>query len=229
MGRESLLKKDELNVDDFISALPIKARDRISNEDMEELDRLQRKFGFTRNELLDSVVKYSSILEKRKTNFNHFVNAIIFINFLNLGDSKSDAYRKTFPERLKNKKGEWLTPDQIAVKANNFYNNDLVQSMIEMLPMTNNLLFFNERMKAMRIAVDLMENASSDKVKIEAVKVVLDNTKPPEEINVNLKTDSRADELFEKLRTTAEQQARLIEKGLDTNEIINVELDDETE
>lgn len=229
MGREKLLKKDNPTVDDFMHALPKKVKNIVKQNDMEELDRLQEQFGFTRNELLDSVVKYSSILEERKTNFKHFINAIIFINFINLGDSKSDAYRKTFPDRLRSKKGELLNADQIAVKANNFYNNDLVQKMIHMLPMTNNILFFNERIKAMRIAVDLMENAYSEKVRIDAVKVVLENTKPPEELNINIKNESRADELLEKLRATAEKQAMLIDKGMNAKKIINVEIENDAE
>nr|WP_281440859.1 hypothetical protein [Acinetobacter baumannii] len=170
----------------------------------------------------DNLVSYTSVLQNGKFRVGDYVNAVKYVSYRLMNMTQLDAYRKTFPDKYQRFVAKGVLPKDIASYVTAYNKSKLVNEIMAQTMVPFHVLNQDLRQKALNKAVDLMMNASSEKVQVDATNIVLTHTKPPETQKVELDLGVKDSGVIEELRKAtfemAVQQQQLIKAGLKTAE-----------
>jgi len=218
MNQEEINKK----IDVFTKGLP-KGMKKLDEDTIKYLEGV-----ITKEELWDEVVTYQKVLEDGKWSVKQYLNAIRFITYQAMGYTNAESYLKVFPDKF--------GVPGLDKYVNKFNKSILVTKIRSIVPIAPHLLHMDLNREALMVSTDLMRSAKSEKVKLEAAKLILEYTKPPEDnhlsIDVNIKKDTTTQDLEATLMKLAQEQVKAIESGSISNkqvaemDIITVEPED---
>ena len=174
-------------------------------------------------EVRDNFISYAHVLRDGKFKTEDYLNAVVYVSFKLMNLSNQDAYFKTFPQRHAALVAKGTSMKDISAYVSAYNSNKLVNLIMEQCAIPTWVLNQDLFQKALNTQADLMNNAASEMVRMQAANSILTHLKRPEAaappININLNESSGMVEMKEMLTKLAGQQQDLISKGITPKEI----------
>lgn len=171
----------------------------------------------------DNFISFTSILKDGNFKTEDYLHAVTYVSFKLMGYTNTEAYTRTFPQRITTFHARQATSKEISTYVSAYNKGKLVNLVLQQTMVPSWVLNQDNYQKAINVQVDLMLNANSEKVRSDAADSVLTHLKPPEakEINLNLglKENSGLAELKESMAKMAQMQTDLISNGVSTRQI----------
>ena len=168
-------------------------------------------------QIRENFIHYVSVLKEGKFKTEDYLSAVMYVSFKLMGDSNGDAYMKTFPERYQDLLARGVSPKDRAAYVAAYARGKLVNLVLEQSMVPTYVLNQHMFQEALNTQYELMQTATSEKVRTEAANSILTHLKRPEvaksQIDINLKDSSGMTEMKEAMRKLASQQQLAIGQG----------------
>lgn len=171
----------------------------------------------------ENFISYANVLTEGRFKVEDYLNAVSYVSFKLMGFTNQDAYARAFPQRYQNLVAAGKNDKEISAYVASYNGNKLVNLILEQSIIPSWLLNQDVYQEAIKTQFDMMRNAKSEKVRVEAANSILTHLKRPEtkkvEIDLGLRKDSGLEALTQTMAELASQQLKLIEHGVHTQEI----------
>lgn len=212
-----------LSEDEFIRALPSNIKGRVNSTVMKDINNILND-EVVRETFRENLVSYTSILQKGRFKLSSYIAAVKYVSFKLMKCNNNDAYRRTFPERIRQLNKEGASANKIAAYVSAFNKSKLVNLIWEQVLIPVHILNADKLQKAINHQAYLMLNAKSEKVQCDAAACLIKELRPPEatkiELDISNKCDSQIDELKKITAQLAENQIKQIASGTMTIEAV---------
>lgn len=169
-------------------------------------------------QIRNNFISYANVLKDGKFKTQDYLNAITYVSYKLMGYNNEDSYFRTFPQRHADLLAKGTSKKDISAYVAAYHKGKLVNLIIESSHIPTWLLNQDAYQKAINTQVDLMVNATSEKVRCDAANSILTHLKKPEvqgvQLNLNMQDNSGMAELKNTLSELANQQKQLIESGV---------------
>lgn len=176
----------------------------------------------------DNFITYSGVLKDSRFRTEDYLNAITYVTFKLMNHSNQDSYKKTFPDRYAKLMARGATEKEISSYVAIYNKNILVNELLEQCLIPTWILNQEYYQKAINIQVDLMTNASSEKVRTEAANSLLTHLKRPEtkkaQISIDINNRQIEDDLSTMMESLVAAQKSLVQSGVPTAAIASQKL-----
>ena len=171
----------------------------------------------------DNFLSYTQVLSEGKFKTEDYLSAVIYVSFKLMGMSNQDAYARTFPARYRTLLNNGTSAKDISSYVSMYNKGRLVNLILEKSLIPTWVLNQHIYQKAINVQADLMSNANSEMVRMQAANSILTHLAKPKEvgplINLDLREGSGLNELKATLTQLAQQQRDLIGQGVTTKSI----------
>jgi hypothetical protein len=171
----------------------------------------------------DNFLSYTQVLNEGKFKTEDYLNAVMYVSFKLMGMSNKDAYARTFPARFRTLLNNGTSEKDISAYVSMYNKGRLVNLILEKSLIPTWVLNQHIYQKAINVQADLMSNANSEMVRMQAANSILTHLAKPKEvgplINLDLREGSGLNELKATLTQLAQQQRDLIGQGVTTKSI----------
>jgi len=204
---------------------PTNMKKMLTQEMVDTINNLQEDEQF-REYYRDGIIGYSHVLQDGRFKVTDYMNAVMFVSYLNMGNPIIKAYAKTFPDRYQHYVDKGTEPKHIQSVASLYNKGKLVNLVREQSAIPFHVFNQDIRQKALMVQVSLMNDTDvSPKVRSDAANSVLTHLKGPDEtkieIDMNVKQDvSAVEELRRATKEFSEaQRARIIDGSVSVKEV----------
>ena len=171
----------------------------------------------------DNFLSYTQVLSEGKFKTEDYLNAVMYVSFKLMGMSNKDAYARTFPARFRTLLNNGTSEKDISAYVSMYNKGRLVNLILEKSLIPTWVLNQHIYQKAINVQADLMSNANSEMVRMQAANSILTHLAKPKEvgplINLDLRENSGINELKATLAQLAQQQRDMISNGTSTKQI----------
>lgn len=171
----------------------------------------------------DNFLSYTQVLSEGKFKTEDYLSAVVYVSFKLMGMSNQDAYARTFPARYRTLLNNGTSAKDISSYVSMYNKGRLVNLILEKSLIPTWVLNQHIYQKAINVQADLMSNANSEMVRMQAANSILTHLVKPKEvgplINLDLREGSGLNELKATLTQLAQQQRDLIGQGVTTKSI----------
>lgn len=171
----------------------------------------------------DNFLSYTQVLSEGKFKTEDYLSAVVYVSFKLMGMSNQDAYARTFPARYRTLLNNGTSAKDISSYVSMYNKGRLVNLILEKSLIPTWVLNQHIYQKAINVQADLMSNANSEMVRMQAANSILTHLVKPKEvgplINLDLRESSGLNELKATLTQLAQQQRDLIGQGVTTKSI----------
>lgn len=209
---------------DLISQLETNSKKKFGETDIELIKQIAESGEIDMNYYSEKLISFSSVVKgMRNVTSKDYIKAIQYCSYIVSNDTQVSAYRKTFPDRVANKKADGT----IRASANQYHNSELVTRILSLAQVPAHLMFMSERVEAIGKLTDLMRNADSQRVQMESADKLLSHIKPPEESKLTLDVNVRNEavqSLDAKLTQLAQHHVSMASNGeITAHDIVDAE------
>ena len=202
--------------DTIKQSLPLHVRKSVTDSVVKKFNTLSED-PMMAEVMRDNAISYSGVLREGKYRIGDYLNAVKFVSYRMMGDSKKSSYVKTFPTRYSDMRVAGKTDKEISSFVAAYNNNKLVNGVYDIAQIPTYLLNADIHQKAVNRLADLMCNASSEKVQSDSANALLTHLKRPEAakltIDVEVKEPTIIKDLQAAMLQLATKQQELIEAG----------------
>ena len=171
----------------------------------------------------DNFLSYTQVLSEGKFKTEDYLSAVMYVSFKLMGMTNQDAYARTFPARYRTLLNNGTSAKDISSYVSMYNKGRLVNLILEKSLIPTWVLNQHIYQKAINVQADLMSNANSEMVRMQAANSILTHLVKPKEvgplINLDLRESSGLNELKATLTQLAQQQRDLIGQGVTTKSI----------
>lgn len=173
--------------------------------------------------ICENFVSYSIVLREGRFKPDDYLNAVSYVSFKLMGYNNQEAYALAFPHRYQALISRGATSKEISSHVAMYNKNKLVNLLHErsMIPIW--VLHQDVLERAIKTQLDLMENAKSEMVRMQAANSILMHLRPPERKQVDLSVSTAGSSGMDDLRLAFDQlamrQREAIDQGVTTQEI----------
>lgn len=171
----------------------------------------------------DNFLSYTQVLSEGKFKTEDYLSAVMYVSFKLMGMTNQDAYARTFPARYRTLLNNGTSTKDISSYVSMYNKGRLVNLILEKSLIPTWVLNQHIYQKAINVQADLMANANSEMVRMQAANSILTHLVKPKEvgplINLDLREGSGLNELKATLTQLAQQQRDLIGQGVTTKSI----------
>jgi hypothetical protein len=171
----------------------------------------------------DNFLSYTQVLSEGKFKTEDYLSAVMYVSFKLMGMTNQDAYARTFPARYRTLLNNGTSAKDISSYVAMYNKGRLVNLILEKSLIPTWVLNQHIYQKAINVQADLMSNANSEMVRMQAANSILTHLAKPKEvgplINLDLREGSGLNELKATLTQLAQQQRDLIGQGVTTKSI----------
>ena len=171
----------------------------------------------------DNFLSYTQVLNEGKFKTEDYLSAVMYVSFKLMGMTNQDAYARTFPARYRTLLNNGISAKDISSYVSMYNKGRLVNLILEKSLIPTWVLNQHIYQKAINVQADLMSNANSEMVRMQAANSILTHLAKPKEvgplINLDLREGSGLNELKATLTQLAQQQRDLIGQGVTTKSI----------
>lgn len=171
----------------------------------------------------DNFLSYTQVLSEGKFKTEDYLSAVMYVSFKLMGMTNQDAYARTFPARYRTLLNNRTSAKDISSYVSMYNKGRLVNLILEKSLIPTWVLNQHIYQKAINVQADLMSNANSEMVRMQAANSILTHLAKPKEvgplINLDLRESSGLNELKATLTQLAQQQRDLISNGITTKQI----------
>lgn len=177
----------------------------------------------TAEHIRDNFVTYAVVLSEGKWGLQEYMNAIQYATYKMMGYSNQDAYFRTFPNRQQRFIQEGTSSKDISAYVSQYNKTKLVSAVMEKTLIPVHVLYQDTYHAAIRVQADLMNNASSEKVRTDAANSLLTHLAKPKEVApavaITVNQTAEMDAMKQMLAEMAQQQQNLIQLGIPAHEL----------
>lgn len=205
-----------LTVDQFHRALPPQIRKSVSQE---VVDRINSTISCPEEmeTFRENLLSYAHVLANGKFKMDNYISAVKYVSYKLMGNTNIAAYTKTFPDKYQRFIDEGVTSKDIASYVTAYNKSKLVNLIYEQTLIPTHVLNADLFQKALNVQADLMQNATSEKVRTDAANSLLNHLKRPEtqkvELDIGVKENSAIAALRESTMALVAQQRAAISSG----------------
>ena len=174
---------------DMVRALPSHLSGSITDGLVEDINSIMHEDEL-RDNFRDNIVSFNSVLSDGKFKLISYLNAVRYVTYRINGDSKSNAWAKTFPDRYDKLVAEKASAARISASAGMYDNTLLVKKILEQSLTPIHVVFKDVMYEAITEAADLMRNAKSEKVRGDMALGLIKELKPPEKTQISIDTNT---------------------------------------
>ena len=171
----------------------------------------------------DNFLSYTQVLSEGKFKTEDYLSAVMYVSFKLMGMTNQDAYARTFPARYRTLLNNGTSAKDISSYVSMYNKGRLVNLILEKSLIPTWVLNQHIYQKAINVQADLMSNANSEMVRMQAANSILTHLAKPKEvgplINLDLREGSGLNELKATLTQLAQQQRDMISNGTTTKQI----------
>ena len=168
----------------------------------------------------DNFLSYMSVLNDGRYKITDYLNAVKYCTQRLMGKSQIDSYIVTFPDRYNTMIQNGKSSKDISSIVTVYNKSKLVNAIMEQSLIPSYILNQDLYQKAINVQAELMNTASSEKVRSDAANSLLTHLKPPEtkkvELDIGLKHGNEVEQLRNVIAELAGKQRKFIEAGVVT-------------
>lgn len=204
----------------------------ITQETVDELNRLVEDPDYG-EEFVDAYSSYFNVLEKNtQWTTPKYMSAMKFFTLMEAGHTATDAYVKTFPERLEARHARGENKSAMGGEASRYNASALVNEIRKVATIPVQLVHRHLLHKAIQQQAHLMMNANSEMVRQKAGEVLIRELKPTEDSTVNIKVGmsdeakSQQAQLVDHIGSIALNQQKMLAAGMNIADIqrLNIQI-----
>ncbi len=205
-----------ITLDQFQKVLPRHKQELMTQKIVDDINLLMTD-PVLRENYRDNLLGFTSVLMDGKFTMDSYVDAVRFVSFKLMGNSAVEAYTKTFPDRFQRMLGEGRDNKFVCTLASSYNKNVLVNKIFEQTIIPSHILNAGMYQDALNVQHDLMHNAKSEHVRMNAADSIMTQLKMPEtqklELDINIGEDQSIKELRDTTLELVRQQRGMIESG----------------
>lgn len=168
----------------------------------------------------DNFLSYMSVLNDGRYKITDYLNAVKYCTQRLMGKSQIDSYIVTFPDRYNTMIQNGKSSKDISSIVTVYNKSKLVNAIMEQSLIPSYILNQDLYQKAINVQAELMNTATSEKVRSDAANSLLTHLKPPEtkkvELDIGLKQGNEVEQLRNVIAELAGKQRKFIEAGVVT-------------
>lgn len=216
-----------LTLEQVKASMPKARRKTVNQESVDILNAIDRGRPELIGSFKDNFIMYGGVLESSKNTVEEYINAVLFVSYINLRCTEIDSYIKVFPERYERLTKELgMSRDKVSQYASRYKAGKLVSSIIAQTVVAPWILNMGVFQEAINVQADLMLNAKSELVRQKAADSLMDKlAPPPEDKTINLRI-GRSDEdrdatkrMTDQIENVAKNMQMLIANGKSVEEV----------
>ena len=172
------------NLVEIKESLPKQHRSKITPDFINDLNKLVTDPQFA-EVYAEKLVTYTSVLQEGRFKLKDYFTAVKFTTHMMLGDTSLDAYKKTFPDKIKGMVERNVSAKDISAYASTYKNSKLVSLIYGQTLIADCIMYASVRHKAIRRQAELMMSAN-EQVAQRAADSLMNHLKPPETSNLTI-------------------------------------------
>lgn len=205
------------------NALPAHLRTAVTPQFVDQLNNMAAD-PLIAEEFERNFVSYSKVLLEGKYKTQDYLNAISYVTYKLLGHSNQDAFKYTFPDRMRRMTALNYDAKQISSYVSAYHKGQLVTAILTQTIVPAFVLHQSKYHDAAAALHDILTDTKAlNKDRVAAADSLMKHLTPPQakEVNINLgvQESSGMAELRQLLTETARQQKAFIEEGGDVKAI----------
>lgn len=205
-----------LTLESVRKSVPSHLRNNVSQDLVDNLNNIALDPIMAEN-IRNNFVSYSSILKEGKFKLEEYLNAVAYVSYKIMNNTNEEAYAKTFPQRYAKLIANGTSKKDIASYVSAYNKGKLVNLILEATLVPTWVLNQDIHQKAINRLADLMQNAQSEKVQVEAASSLLTHLGKPKEgnfqINIGETENAGMKEMRQLLQEVAQNQREAIQTG----------------
>ena len=216
-----------LTEDQFKQALPPQMKASVSSELITTINSALQS-AEAMEIYKENLISYTSVLQQGKFKLSSYVNAVRYVGFKVMGSSNKDAYVKTFPDKYQQFLLDGVSEKDIASYITAYNKGKLVNLIYAQSMVPTHILNAPLFQRAINTQAELMMNARSEMVRMQAANSLLIHLKPPEvakiELDIGVTHSSVIDDYEMVMHRMVQKQKELIAAGGDLKQITNASI-----
>ncbi len=203
-------------------AMP-KAKKGQINQELLDIINAAEKSGDFEGELENQIIGFSGILQEGRYKATDYVKAVEFCAYFLNGDDQSEAFVKTFPDKVKRRVLAGLSSYSTGAPSM-YFRGQLVQKILAQMELPDRFFHNNKVNKAYNKLYDLMTSpTTSDRIQMECATSLITKLGTVEsskmELEVEIKKDEGGIALEQKMLELAELQVKGFKSGMDVKSL----------
>ncbi len=199
----------ELSLDLVQSQLKPQQKLTVTQETLDEINQLASNPDYG-PEFLDSYLDHLNIFKDNpKRSHTQYLSAIKFFSLVESGNSLTDSYIKTFPDRFDARKQNYPFDERdksiMRGEASRYNNSMLVNEIRKVASIPVQLIHRHILHEAIIEQAYLMRSAKSEMVRQKAGATLITELKPQEDHVLSVKVDDNTESIIDELRKAAEK------------------------
>lgn len=198
----------KLTAEEFAIVLPKRFHKDLSQELMDHVN-MSLNSDPAEESYRDNLLEYCGVLAQGKFKITGYINAVKFVSFRMLGNTKKDAYIKTFPGRYSRYVAKGHSEREIASIAHGYSNSKIVVLILAQAMTPVHVINAGLFQRAINTQAMIMNAPdASYKVRSDAANYLMNTLKPPETAKIELDMKVSEDESLTELRAATVEFAR---------------------
>lgn len=207
---------DLLTPDQFKMALPAQFRGNVTQEVMDGVNALLADPNLA-EAYRERMIGHTSVLREGKFKLESYLGAVKYVTQKMMNKSNLDAYIATFPDKYQDFVARGVSQKDISSYVSAFNKSKLVTLIMEQALIPAWIGNQDMYQQALNAQFDLGMNASSEKVRVEALNSVLGQLKQPEKTKITLDISEEVGDTMgavrKQMQELADQQRQFIQGG----------------
>ena len=205
-----------LTLESVRKSVPSHLRNNVSQDLVDNLNNIALD-PIMAEDIRNNFVSYSSILKEGRFKLDEYLNAVAYVSYKIMNNTNEEAYAKTFPQRYAKLIANGTSKKDISSYVSAYNKGKLVNLILEATLVPTWVLNQDIHQKAINRLADLMQNAQSEKVQVEAASSLLTHLGKPKEgnfqINIGESENAGMKEMRALLQEVAANQREAIQTG----------------
>jgi len=204
------------SLEDIKKAVPSHIRSNVTQNLVDSLNNIASD-PIMGDNIRNNFISYTAIMKEGRFKLEDYLNAVTYVSYKIMGNNNDEAYAKTFPHRYSALIAKGTAKKDIASYVSAFNKGKLVNMILEQSLVPTWVLNQDLYQNAINVQADMMQNANSEKVRVEAANSLLTHLAKPKEgsfqINIGETESSGMREMRDMLREVAMNQREAIGTG----------------
>lgn len=205
-----------MSPDQFKLALPAQFRGNVTQEVMDGVNALLADPNLA-EAYRERMIGHTSVLREGKFKLESYLGAVKYVTQKMMNKSNLDAYIATFPDKYQDFVARGVSQKDISSYVSAFNKSKLVTLIMEQALIPAWIGNQDMYQQALNAQFDLGMNATSEKVRVEALNSVLSQLKQPEKTKITLDISEEVGDTMaavrKQMQDLASQQQQYIEGG----------------
>lgn len=205
-----------LTPEEFKMVLPAQFRGNVTQEVMDGVNALLADPNLA-EAYRERMIGHTSVLREGKFKLESYLGAVKYVTQKMMNKSNLDAYIATFPDKYQDFVARGVSQKDISSYVSAFNKSKLVTLIMEQALIPAWIGNQDMYQQALNAQFDLGMNASSEKVRVEALNSVLGQLKQPEKTKITLDISEEVGDTMgavrKQMQELADQQREFIQGG----------------